>query len=84
MNSALDREYGFWSLLKFAFPTVVMMIFMSLYTIVDGAFISRFVGPDALAAVNIVYPFLSLVLAVGVMLATGGCAVVARKQGEGR
>lgn len=84
MNSALDREYGFWSLLKFAFPTVVMMIFMSLYTIVDGAFISRYVGPDALAAVNIVYPFLSLVLAVGVMLATGGCAVVARKQGEGR
>lgn len=84
MNSALDREYGFWSLLRFALPTVVMMIFMSLYTIVDGAFISQFVGPDALAAVNIVYPLVSLVLAVGVMLATGGSAVVARKLGEGR
>ena len=84
MNSALDREYGFWSLLKFAFPSIIMMIFMSLYTIVDGAFISRYVGPDALAAANVIYPYLSTVLAAGVMLATGGSAVIARKLGEGQ
>ena len=60
-----------------------MMIFMSLYTIVDGIFVSRFVGSSALSAVNIVYPLVSVVIGLGVMLATGGSAVVARKLGEG-
>ena len=83
MNSALDREYGFWSLFRFALPTIIMMIFMSLYTIVDGIFVSQFVGSSALSAVNIVYPLVSVVIGLGVMLATGGSAVVARKLGEG-
>lgn len=83
LNSALDREYGFWSLFRFALPTIIMMIFMSLYTIVDGIFVSRFVGSSALSAVNIVYPLVSVVIGLGVMLATGGSAVVARKLGEG-
>ena len=60
-----------------------MMIFMSLYTIVDGIFVCRFVGSSALSAVNIVYPLVSVVIGLGVMLATGGSAVVARKLGEG-
>lgn len=63
---------------------MVMMVFLSLYTIVDGICISRFVGTDALSAANIVYPVLSLVIAVGVMLSTGGSAVIAKKIGEGR
>ena len=83
LNSALDREYGFWSLFRFALPTIIMMIFMSLYTIVDGIFVCRFVGSSALSAVNIVYPLVSVVIGLGVMLATGGSAVVARKLGEG-
>mgnify|MGYP002556368813 CR=1 FL=1 len=72
MNNALARNFSFRSLLVFAFPTIIMMLFMSLYTMVDGVFVSRFVGTDALSAVNIVFPVISIVVAVGVMLATGG------------
>lgn len=72
------------SLLKFALPSMVMMVFLSLYTIVDGIFISRFAGSEALSASNIVYPVYSLLLAMGIMLATGGSAIVARKLGEGK
>lgn len=84
MNPAIGREFHFASLIRFALPTIIMMIFMSLYTIVDGIFISRFVGTDALSATNIVYPMINIVLAVAIMLATGGSAVVARKMGEGK
>lgn len=83
MSNSIAKEFKFFSLLKFAFPTMVMMIFMSLYTIVDGIFISRFVGTDALSAANIVYPVISLIIAAGVMLATGGSAIIAKKLGEG-
>lgn len=83
MKNQLDRDYGFGSLLRFALPSILMMMFMSLYTVVDGFFVSRFVGDAALASVNIVYPAVSLVLAAGVMLSTGGSAVVARLLGEG-
>ena len=63
---------------------MVMMVLMSCYTITDGIFISRFLGDNALSAVNIVYPVINIVLAIGVMLATGGSAVVAKKMGEGK
>lgn len=56
---------------------------MSLYTIVDGIFVSRLVGADALSSVNIVYPVINLLIAAGVMLASGGSAVIAKKMGEG-
>lgn len=83
MSNKLDQDYGFRSLLRFALPSIVMMVFMSLYTMVDGFFIARFVGSDALSALNIVFPAISLVLALGIMLSTGGSAVVARRMGEG-
>lgn len=84
MSNSIAKNFKFFSLLRFAFPTMVMMVFMSLYTIIDGICISRFVGTDALSSANIVYPVLSLVIAVGVMLATGGSAVIAKKLGEKR
>lgn len=56
MSSSLNQRFTPWSLLKFAAPSIVMMVFMSLYTIVDGIFVSRFVGSNALSATNIVYP----------------------------
>ena len=84
MDQALSREYHFGSLLRYALPTIVMMVFMSLYTIVDGAFVSRFVGAAALSAINIIYPVQALLMALAVMLATGGNAVIARRLGEGR
>lgn len=84
MSNSIAKDFRFFSLLQFAFPTMVMMVFMSLYTIVDGICISRFVGTDALSASNIVYPVLSFVIAVGVMLSTGGNAIIAKKLGENR
>ena len=83
MANRLDREFSFGSLLSFALPSVIMMIFTALYTVVDGMFISRFVGEDALAAVNIVFPAISLVNGVGIMLGTGGSAIVAHRMGAG-
>ncbi|MCP1102992.1 putative MATE family efflux protein [Aequitasia blattaphilus] len=82
MENRLGRNYGFLSLLKFSLPTIIMMVFTSLYMIVDGMFVTWLIGTTALAAVNIVFPIVSIVIAVGVMLGTGGSAVVARKMGE--
>ena len=54
--NALDRVSGLLSLLRFAFPTMVMMVFNGLYTIVDVIFVARFVNTDALSAINIINP----------------------------
>ncbi|MBC8536010.1 MATE family efflux transporter [Feifania hominis] len=70
-------------ILKFTLPTIVMMVFNSFYTMVDGAFVSNFVGTGALSAINIVYPAVNLIFAIGIMLATGGSAIVAKQMGEG-
>ena len=83
-NNALAREFHTVSLIKFALPNIGMMIFLSLYTIVDGMFISRFVGTTALSAINMSFPLNSLQMAIGIMLGTGGSAIIARRQGEGR
>lgn len=84
MSNSIGKDFKFFSLLKFALPTIVMMMFMSLYTIVDGIFISRMVGSIALSGSNIIYPVANVLMAVGIMLATGGSAVIARKLGEGK
>lgn len=84
MKNSIAREFGFFSLLKFALPSMVMMVFMSLYTIADGIFVSRMVGSLALSSVNVVYPVANVVMAAGIMLATGGSAIIARKLGEKR
>ncbi|SNS25875.1 MatE protein [Anaerovirgula multivorans] len=78
----IGKEYDFVSLIKFAIPTIIMMVFMSVYTIIDGIYVSRFVSTSALSAINIVYPMNSIILAIGLMLATGGSAVIAKKMGE--
>lgn len=82
MSVSIAKDFRFFSLIRFALPTMIMMVFMSLYTIVDGIFISRFLGSNALSSSNIVYPVLNLVIAVGVMFATGGSALIAKKLGE--
>lgn len=84
MNHAITQEFTFHSLMKFIFPTMIMMMFLSLYTIVDGIFVSRFLGSNSLSSLNIVYPVLSLILAIGIMLATGGSAIIAKKMGENK
>lgn len=82
-DNALDREWSGPSLLGFAFPTMVMMVFMGLYTLVDTVFVARFVDTDALSAINIVCPVVNVTVGLGTMIATGGNALVSRKMGAG-
>lgn len=82
MKNSIAGEFNFASLLKFAFPSIVMMIAMGLYGIVDSMFVSRLIGTNALSALNIVYPVITIIIAVGVMLASGGSAIIARKMGD--
>ena len=84
MQQRLAQEFSFPELLRFAFPSIVMMVFVSLYTIVDGLFVSNFVGPEAVAALNLVYPVQGVALAIGIMFATGGSVLVAIRMGQGR
>lgn len=67
MSNSIGQHFTPWSLLKFAAPSIIMMTFMSLYTIVDGIFISRFVGSNALSSLNIVFPVITLAIAIGTM-----------------
>lgn len=84
MSQALDQNISFRMLIRFALPTIASNIFMSIYTAVDGMFVSRLVGQDALSAVNIVMPMVLLSMAIGTMIGSGGTALVAKKLGEGR
>lgn len=84
MSTSLNQHFTPWALLKFAFPSIIMMIFMSLYTIVDGIFISRFLGSNALSSLNIVFPVINVVIAIATMLGTGGNAIISKYLGEVR
>ena len=84
MSHSLSKKFTFGSLLMFALPTTIMMVVMSLYTIVVGVFVSRYVSTNALSSINIVYPVINIVLGISVMLSTGSSAIVAKKMGEGR
>lgn len=70
------------NILKFAIPTIIMTVFMSFYTMVDGLFVSNLIGTDALSAINLTAPVIQLVTAISTMLATGGSAVIMKKMGE--
>lgn len=82
-NNRLAKNFRGVSLFLFALPAMVMMAFQGLYTIVDTVFVARFVNTDALSAINIVTPVLSLTVGLGTMLAAGGNAVISRNMGEG-
>ena len=82
-DNALSQDFSAISLLRFAFPTIAMMIFTGLYTIVDTIFVSRFVNTNALSAINIVCPIINITVGLAAMLATGGSAIIARKMGRG-
>lgn len=82
-DNQLARKITVSSLLRFSFPTIIMMVFTSIYSMVDGIFVSRFVGADAISATNIVYPVIYLIIGLGSMFGAGGNAVIAKKMGEG-
>lgn len=82
MNTALSKKFNIKEIFKFTIPSVIMMMFFSLYTIIDGIFISNYVGTIALGALNIIFPFQCLCIGLAIMIATGGSAIVARYLGE--
>ncbi len=82
MNHSINQNITPAGLLKFAAPSIIMMVFMSLYTIVDGIFVSRFLGSNALSSLNIVYPVINVAIAISTMLGTGGNAIVSKYLGE--
>ena len=84
MTNALDRKISAASLLKFAAPTILSMLLMEVFGIVDGLFVVRLIGTDALSAVNITFPIILMSLAVGMMFSSGGSALVARRLGQKR
>lgn len=84
MNIQLSEHFTYKKLIKFTIPTIVMMIFTSIYGVVDGIFVSNCVGSEAFAAVNLIMPVLMILGAVGFMIGTGGSAIVSKTIGEGQ
>ena len=82
MNIRLSDHFTYQKLLRFTAPSIIMIIFISIYHIVDGLFISNFVGSTAFAAIGIVFPFSMTLGAFGFMVGTGGSALVAKTLGE--
>jgi len=84
MKIQLSDHFTTPRLLQFVFPSIVMMIFTSIYGVVDGLFVSNYVGKTPFAAVNLIMPFLMIMGAIGFMFGTGGSAVVSQALGEGK
>ena len=82
MSISLSEHFTYKKLLRFVFPSIIMMIFTSIYSVVDGLFVSNFVGKTALAAINLIMPFIMGISALGFMIGTGGSAIVAKTLGE--
>lgn len=83
MNIKLSDHFTYKKLLRFTLPSIVMMIFSSVYGVVDGFFVSNFAGKTPFAAVNFIMPLLMILGCVGFMFGTGGSALVAKTMGEG-
>ena len=79
----LSDHFSYKRLIKFVIPSVVMMIFTSIYGVVDGIFVSNLVGKTQFAAVNLIFPLIMVLGGFGFMLGTGGTAIVASTFGEG-
>ena len=82
MNIKLSDHFTYKKLLKFTFPSIIMMIFTSIYGIVDGYFVSNFAGKTPCAAVNLIMPFLMILGTVGFMFGSGGSALIGKTLGE--
>lgn len=80
----LSDHFTLGRLLRFTFPSIIMLVFTSIYGVVDGFFVSNFVGKTPFAAVNLIMPFLMMLGCVGFLFGTGGGALIAKTMGEGR
>ena len=83
MSIRLSSHFTYKKLFKFCLPPIIMMIFTSIYGVVDGFFVSNYVGKIPFAAVNLVMPFIMILGGVGFMIGTGGSALIAKTLGEG-
>ncbi len=83
MSIQLSDHFSYSRLARFCMPPIIMMIFTSIYSVVDGFFVSNWAGKTPFAAVNLIYPFIMILGGVGFMLGAGGSALVAKTMGEG-
>ena len=83
MNIQISEHFTYKKLLRFTLPSIIMMVFTSIYGVIDGFFVSNFVGKTPFAAVNFIMPFLMILGAVGFMFGTGGSALISKTMGEG-
>ena len=83
MKIQLSDHFTYGKLFRFTFPSIIMMIFTSIYSVVDGFFVSNFAGKTAFASINLVMPFIIILGSLGFMIGTGGTALVSRVLGEG-
>ena len=84
MRIQLSDHFTYPKLLRFALSPILMMVFTSIYGVVDGLFVSNFVGKVPFAAINLIMPFTMILGGLGFMIGTGGSALVAKTLGEGR
>ena len=84
MKIQLSDKFTYSKLLKFTLPSIIMMIFTSIYGVVDGIFVSNFAGKIPFTAINLIMPVFIIVGAIGFMIGTGGSALVAKLLGEGK
>ena len=78
----LSDHFTYGKLLRFVFPSIIMMIFTSIYGVVDGLFVSNFSGKTSFAAINLIMPFVMVLSGIGFMIGTGGTALVSKVLGE--
>lgn len=83
MRIQLSDHFSYGRLIRFTLPSIFMMIFTSIYGVVDGFFISNFAGKSAFASTNLIIPYLQILGGVGAMLGVGGSALTAKTLGEG-
>ena len=84
MKISLSDHFTYKKLLKFTVPSIAMVVFTSIYGVVDGFFVSNFVGSQAIAAINLIYPVIMILASSGFMIGIGGSALVAKTMGEGK
>lgn len=84
MRIRLSDHFDYKTLLRYTYPSIIMMVFASIYGVVDGFFVSNFVGKTAFTAVNFIMPFLMILGSAGFMFGTGGGALIAKTMGEGK
>lgn len=84
MRIQLSDYFNFKKLMYFVLPSILMMVFTSVYSVVDGFFVSNYAGKTPFAALNLIYPLLMMLATIGFMIGTGGNAIISKTLGEGR